>query len=517
MTIAALECPPAHRHVPDHVGTYGPEVADLADAAGMTLYAEQRMALDVMYAHDQHGRLVATEFGCSAPRRNIKSHVGKAAALADLVLFAEPDCLWTAQLRATSNDIFANDKGNGLSQLFENYDFLRRLVAEVKDSDGEQVIRLRRPSAGAPQPALTFMARSERGGRGLSGRRVTFDEALYLKPSMLSAMIPVLAGESVSGAVQARYLGSPGRLESAVWRQIRDRGRSGRQARMAWLEWAAPHEKCEDEHCMHVVGVEGCALDRPHLIRAANLAMDRLIDMDFVLTTERESLTPPTEYMCERMGWWQDPPNLTGGDLDTARWEQLVDVAAQPAKPMVVGVDQGEDRTVSVGCSWRRRGGVQVMLTQGDRVDVGLSPDEAVARIAELHRRWKARVVLGGPAIGLERELKDAGVPTDALTGSDFATACGQLDDRIRAGTVHHGNQKALNDSIAVARWRQVGTAGERAFQLKNAPGIGPTAAVVRALAGLLAMPATPPPGPLDVPATDGLTTHDLDIDSMGF
>src|SRR5438128_5071490 len=152
MTIAALECPPAHRHVPAHVGTYGPEVADLADAAGMTLYAEQRMALDVMYAHDQHGRLVATEFGCSAPRRNIKSHVGKAAALADLVLFAEPDCLWTAQLRATSNDIFANDKGNGLSQLFENYDFLRRLVAEVKDSDGEQVIRLRRPTAGAPQP-----------------------------------------------------------------------------------------------------------------------------------------------------------------------------------------------------------------------------------------------------------------------------------------------------------------------------------------------------------------------------
>jgi hypothetical protein len=36
--------------------------------------------------------------------------------------------------------------------------------------------------------------------------------------------------------------------------------------------------------------------------------------------------------------------------------------------------------------------------------------------------------------------------------GQRLRTACGQLDDRIRAGTVHHGNQPALNDAIAVAR-----------------------------------------------------------------
>lgn len=491
MISTTVDCPPAHLHVPDHFGTYGPEVADLADAAGMTLFPEQRMALDVMYAHDSQGRLVATEFGCCAPRRNIKSHVGKAAALADLVLFGEPDCLWTAQLRSTSDDIFANDKGNGLSQLFESYDFLRRLVADIKNSDGEQAIKLRRPRAGASQPTLTFMARSERGGRGLSGRRVTFDEALYLKPSMLSAMIPVLAGESVSGGVQARYLGSPGRLESAVWREIRNRGRAGRQTRMAWLEWAAPREPCETEDCTHVVGVQGCAMDRPHLIRAANLAMDRLIDMGFVLTTEREALQPPSEFGCERMGWWQDPPNAHGGDLDVERWLELARPDAVRGERVVFGVDVAEDRTAAVAVAWKRLGGgVHLMLAESR-----LSPTQTPARLLELAKLWKGPVMLGGPASALEQDL--VGVKTQVLTGTEFAAGCGKVEDLLKDRAVSHGNQPELNDSVRGAKWRSVGTSGERAWQLKGATGIGPLAAATRALYGLLFTETAPPPAPV--------------------
>jgi len=477
-------------NVPPHVGTYGPEVADLADSAGMTLDPEQRAALDAMYAHDGRGRLVATEFGGCAPRQNWKTHVAKAAALGDLVLFDEPDSLWSAHLRDTSDRSFRE-----LVEVFDNHDHLRRLLdGRPKDSDGEQVIRLRRPSSGAPQPELRFMARSERGGRGLSGRRVTFDEALFLKPSMLSAMIPILSAQSISGNVQARYFGSAGRLTSAVWREIRNRGRAGASRRMAWLECAAPQEPCEDEHCGHAPGAEGCALDRPHLIRAANFAVGRRIDLDFVLTTEREAMQPPGEFACERLGWWQDPPNVDGGDLDMTRWALLPDIAAQPRRPLVFGVDQGEDRLVSIGCSWRRADGdVQVMLGQDDElvVDVDLAPTAAVVRLAALRQRWGARVLLGGPAVGLERELLNAGVPTDVVSGAEFATACGQFDDRIRAGTVHHGDQKQLTDSVGVARWRPVGTAGERAFHLRGVPGVGPVAAVVRAMHGVLSRPAS--------------------------
>ena len=512
MTTLVEFCAPAWQHSPPSVGTYGPMVCDLAATVGLELDPEQRLALDLMYAHDARGRLVSTEYGCAAPRRNVKTHIAKAAALADLVLFKQPDCLWSAHLRETAYDAFRNDKGDGLADLFDNYDHLRRLLdGPPKDSDGETSIRLRRPSVGLPTPALAFVTRSERGGRGLSGRRVTFDEALFLKPSMLSALLPVLAAESVSGAVQVRYLGSAGLKHSAVWRGVRDRGRSGKEPRLAWIEWAAPQEPCELPGCTHKVDTPGCALDRPHLIRAANLALDRRIDLDYVLGTERRGMDP-LDYACERLGWWQDPPNLTGGDLDVEAWLKLHDVDARPTRPLVLGVDQGEDRTISIGVAWRRRDRkVQVMLGQDERVDVGLSPAAAVARLVQLHERHKARVVLGGPAMGLERELRDAGIPTDTLTGGEFATACGQLDDRISAGTIRHGNQTELNDAIALVTWRPVGTAGERAIRLKDAPGVGPAAAVARALAGLLARPAT-------VPAPAAVTSSESsDLASMEF
>lgn len=514
MTALASFCAPAWHHVPEHVGTYGPEVADLADAAGLTLDPEQRLALDAMYAHDSRGHLVAATFGCAAPRQNLKSMIGKAAALADLMTFDEPAALWTAHLRATSDDVFANAEGNGLSQLFENYDFLRRRVLDIKNSDGEQSITLRPSAAGEPTPKLTFMARSERGGRGLSGTKVTYDEALFLKPSMTSAMIPVLSARSIGGNVQVRYLGSAGLLHSAVWREVRDRGRRGDAARLAWLEWAAPVVQCEAEVCAHAPGTGGCALDRPDLVAAANLAIGRRMDIDFVLGTERFEMTP-VDFMTERLGWWQDPPNLGGGDLDMLRWADQVDVEALPRRPLAFGVDQGEDRLVSISCSWRRPdGSVQVMLSQQDdeTVDVGLSPDQALARLVKLRARWGGRVLLGGPAAGLERELRQLGVPSEVVSSAEFATACGQVEDRLRARTLWHGNQPELTDSAAAAKWRSVGTAGERAFQLKDAPTVGPMAAAVRALHGVLSRP-TEVLSPVTFPATSVTT----DVASMQF
>ncbi len=498
--LTGLERPPLHHHVPTHVGTYGPEVADFAAAAGLPLDPEQQLLPDAAYAYDDTGRLVSTEVGCAAPRQNVKTHGGKACALADLALFDVPDCLWTAHLRSTSDDAFRNASGTGLADLFDAYDHLRRRVDTITDSDGEKSITLRPRSVGLPKPTLKFMTRGVGSGRGLVGRRVTYDEALFLKPSMVSAMLPILSAQSMTGQVQVRYLGSPGLLPSQVWREVRDRGRAAVEQSLAWLEWAAVRRPCQREDCLHLVGSEGCALDDPALIRQANLAVDRRIHIRFVMETERRGMTPE-DFMVERMGWWRDPVNTTGGDLDLMRWATLADLKAPRARPMMFGVDVGEDRTASIGAVWRRPdGGVQVEL-----IEHGLSPLRTPARLLELHAAWGGSIILGGPAASLERDLP--GVPVHVATSAEFSAACGAFDDLLRSGGVHHAEDGPLTDAVAVAKWRSVGTSGERAWQLKDSLGIGPLAAVTRALHGLLSFDSTPPPAPLAVSATDGASS----------
>lgn len=489
-TATDLERPPRYLHVPDHVGSYGPEVTDYAAAAGLDLDLEQQLLPQIAYAYDASGRLVSTEVGCAAPRQNVKTHAAKAMALADLGLFKVPDCLWTAHLRATSDDAFRNASGTGMADLFDNYDHLRRLVAPsgITDSDGEKSITLLAPRAGAPKPTLSFVTRGTGSGRGLTGRRVTFDEALFVKPNMVSAMLPILSAQSMSGQVQVRYLGSAGLLLSQVWREVRDRGRRGDERGLAWLEWIADREPCETDSCTHAVGIEGCALDRPHLIRQANLAVDRRMDIRFVTQTERRGMTA-LDFMTERLGWWQDPANTTGGDLDVAKWATLVDDSPR-LRPLVLGVDVGEDRTASIAAVWRRAD----QLVQVELVADGLSPMATPARLLELHATWGATVVLGGPASALERDLP--GVRVHVATSAEFSAACGAFEDLVKNGSVRHTNDDPLTDAVAAVQWRSVGTAGERAWKLKNTLGIGPLAAATRALHGLLDLQLAPPPAP---------------------
>lgn len=465
-------CPPTFRHVPEHVGSYGAEVADLAESCGLALDPEQRDVLDVMYAHDARGRLVATEFGCAAPRQNVKTHVGKAGALGDLVLFDEPLCLWTAQLRSTSSEVYANGEGTGLADLFENLDFLRRLLDRngLTDSDGEQAITLRRPSVGAPKPRLRFAARSTRAGRGLTGRRVTFDEALFLRPGMTSAMVPILSAKSMTGAVQVRYLGSAGLLDSQVWREVRDRGRSGLERRLAWLEWTAQLRPCGDERCDHAVGSADCALDDPEVIASANLALGRRIDIAFVLENERAAMTP-REFMAERLCIWDDPP-AGGGALDVDAWLALAD-PPPPLNGPSWGADVDEAGTAWVAVAWRRPdGGVHVQLA-----DEPTQASKLEARCVSLTSRHGGQVFAGGGAA--------TALDAPPVSMAEFASACLRFAEMIGDGSLHHCDQNVLNDAVKAARWRNVGSAGERAWQLKDCAGIGPLAAATRALHGL--------------------------------
>jgi hypothetical protein len=483
--------------------THGDVAAEVGADLGLAPDVEQRWLLDAIFAEKDDAVPVHDEVCIVGPRQTVgKTATLQIAALTDLFVLEVELAVWTAHEAKTARKTFQDMR----RRIMANPDYEAR--ARFETAIGREAIVL------DTGERLEFHARSGSSGRGFTCQKLTLDEWLFGQPGDVGALAPTLV--TIPDA-QTRYASSAGKAISGALRDLRRRGRAG-DVGLAYAEYGAPRRDCElGNRCPHTPmdEIPGCALDDRELWWHASSALwSGRIGLGAIEKQRRK--LPPVEFMREFLSWWEDPPNIAGGDLDTARWGELHDTAAQPRKPLVVGVDQGEDRTVSIGVAWRRADGhVQVMLAHekdAPRPDVGLSPAAAVLRLAQLRKTWGARVLLGGPALGLERELLDAGVPVEVVSGSEFATACGQLDDRIRAGTVHHGAQSELTDSVGVARWRAVGTAGERAFQLRGVPGVGPAAAVVRALHGVLSRPATTS-GPVAITTSSAAS----DVASMQF
>lgn len=477
---------PAFRSVPPHSSTAGPDAAELAESAGLDLDLEQRLVLDTLLVEDEDGHWAAYEACVIQSRQNGKTRCLQAVALADLFLFGAELTTWSAHLFDTAQEAFRD-----LVDVIDGAPHLSKQVKTVHRARGDEGIEL------LDGRRLNFLARSRTGGRGLAGQRVVLDEAFALTDAEMGSLLPTLSAQPNA---QAIYASTACMLGSSILRGIRDRGRAGGDPTLAYIEWADPVPGgCDDPRCVHQLGTSGCALDDLERIRSANPTLGRRIPVARVLA-ERRAL-PPTEFARERLGWHEDPPVGEGGAFDHDLWLRLADTEAEPgeARP-AFGVDIGVDRLAHIAVAFRRADGrIQVMLTarregRGERVDSGLSPFEAPARLKELAARWKGSTVwAGGTTIGLAAEVPGA----QLVSGPEFATACGRFDDMLREQRIRHGNQGQLSEAVRAARWRPMGQAGERTLQLRDSPAVGPLAAVVRALHGVLVAPKPIPPPPL--------------------
>ncbi|HVM10331.1 MAG TPA: hypothetical protein VM345_17870 [Acidimicrobiales bacterium] len=476
---------PAFLWQPPSSSTAGPEAAQLAESAGLVLDGEQRLVLDVLLAEDVHGRWAAFEGCVICARQNLKTVALLALVLFDLFATDARLIVWTAHLFDTAQEAFRD-----LVALVDGAPHLRRRVKHVHRARGDEGIEL------VDGRRLNFLARSRTGGRGLSGDRVVLDEAFALTAAEMGSLLPTM---SARPNAQVVYASSAGLLSSNVLRGVRDRGRPGGDPTLAYVEWADPTPGgCAAKECAHLVDAPGCALDDVDRWRRANPALGRRIPVERVRAERRALSASPMEFARERLGWWEDPPTGDGGAFDLTAWLLLADPdARRGADRPAFGVDVSIDRLVHIAAAWRRPDGrVQVQLTATDggrKVDSGLSPFDAPKRLEQLVAAWKGAVWLGGTSATLAADVKGAHM----VTGADFASACGRFADLFTDRRLRHGNQEQLNRSVEAARWRAVGTAGERSIELRDNPHAGPLAAVVRALHGLLAAPVVPPPSPI--------------------
>jgi hypothetical protein len=456
---------PLHRHRPAHRWTYGDLAAKVGADLGLPPDDEQRWILDTIYGERAPERPSCFEVAVISPRQNIKTSTLGIAALTDLFVFGVEKHVWTAHhgdtLKNTFNDFRTWIKSN------PEYD------EQVTFYEGHQDMSIVHTET---RNTIEFQSRTGKAGRGFTGvKRVTVDEALYLEPKHVGAIYPTMLTKPEA---QVRIASSAGLLMSEQLRRIRERGRTGKDKRLAYVEYGAKFKPCLRADCTHAFGSEGCALDDRDLWWQANCALWQGRITEEALADQRESM-PPKEFMREFLSWWDDPESV-GGALPFTIWQDLADPDAPRGEGPVFGLDVDQERTAWIAVAWRRSDGfAQVSLTNDGRP---IPAHQAVEECARLASDWGG--VVAAPK-AFDEELETAGARHRALSSTEFTVASGVVYDAVSARTIRHGNQPALNAAVKAAAWRNAGTDGSRAFQLRDSPEVGPLAAMTRALYAL--------------------------------
>lgn len=437
---------PAYLWVPERAGSYGDEAVDLARLVGRELDAEQQLAVDALLSYGPGGRWLALESAVVEARQNGKTGgVLLPVVLFDLFLLGADRIVWTAHLFRTARDAFADFCG-----CIDRAPELSRRVKKITYANGEESIEL---MSGA---RLEFLARSKGGGRGLGGKRLVMDEALFLSAESMGALIPTLSARQDP---QINYGSSAGVATSDHLRALRDRGRAGGDGSLIWVEWCAPGGWVDPPcaagvRCTHAAGSDGCALDDEALWPLANPALGRRITFEYV-RAERRAL-PPAEFGRERLGWFDEPlasVRVIAADV----WASLADAGSQAQDPLAFAVDATPDQSFgAIGVAGRRADD----LLHIEVVEHRAGMSWMVPRILELHERWKPCAWVIDPkrqANVLIPELEAAGIEVVKTSARDMAQACGGLYAAATdSKTLRHLDQPELNAALARAQKREL-------------------------------------------------------------
>lgn len=499
---------PAFLSIPPRTGSYGDEAVDLAALAGRELDAEQQIAVDARLSFGPGGRWVALEGGIIEARQNGKTtNVLEPVTLFDFFLLPPDRIVWTAHLFRTARDAF-----NDFDLMIASTPYLSKRVKKISYANGEEFIQL---NNGAK---LEFLARSKGAGRGLGGKRVVMDEALFLAADAMGALMPTLAARSVTGDPQIDYGSSAGRIDSDHLRGLRVRGRRGGDPSLVWVEfadkgsWANP--PCvQGRECTHVPGVEGCALDDEDRWRSANHALGRRISLEYV-RGERRALSP-REFGRERMGWWDDPANDTGSFLED--WLSCVDAESRSAGRPVFAVDvsPGSRSAAIVAATAGPDGRPHLELVEY-RTGVRWVAERCVQLQAQQPLEWILDP--GGPAGVLLADLAAVGIDPRKLTFRDLGRACEGLSVAAGSKNVAHLGDPIVTAAISGAGRRDIGDGMWAWSRRRSDADIAPLVACSVAWYGLATaeQPKPPPAAPLGL-SEDGPAITDDSPATMGF
>lgn len=354
---------------PVYVETFGPEVAELGALANFAPDPEQELFLDLLFAIGPDGKSVGFENALIGPRQVLgKTGTIKLAELGWLYVTEQPLIVHSAHELDTTEAAF-----NDLRELIENTPQLSRHLDPsvgkvdsrgITSGNGKWSIFILAPDG--RRLHVKYKARTNNGGRGLTGNKIVLDEAFALTPSMIGALYPTL---TTVPDPQILLASSAGKLESAFLRGVRTRGRKGGDPRLVYMEYADDVKRwgrCKLPHCDHAKppnNPPGCALDDERRWRRFMTSLGRRTTEETIRDMRRSM--PVEEFAREFMVWWEDPPNADSpGVLDLARWGTLQDLEAPAPDRVELMLDVSPDRKSStIAAAGDGPGGKTLIIT----------------------------------------------------------------------------------------------------------------------------------------------------------
>ncbi|MEU4133647.1 terminase [Streptomyces wuyuanensis] len=429
--------------VPESYSSYGQQAIALAEHAGLHLDPWQQFVLDQgLGLKEDEKRWSAFEVGLIVSRQNGKGAIFEARELAGLFIFKEQMIIHTAHEFKTAQEAFRR-----ILALIENTDDLRRRVARVRTSHGDEGVEL------LSGQRLRFLARSGGSGRGFSGDCVIMDEAMILGDAAMGALLPTMAARPNP---QLWYAGSAGigPLSSQL-AHVRRRGLEGSDRSLAFFEWSIdPHvAECSTGCTDHDDPAD------PRSWAKANPGFGIRITQDYV--AREMPAMGANVFARERLGVGDYPSDSadTWSVIGEDVWRALADGDSQPSDPVAFAIDVTPERSHASICV----AGLNGSAVHVEVVDNRPGTDWVVERARDLHERWSPRcwvVDAGSPAGSLLTDLERAlGVEVVKPKAREIAQATGQFYDAVTSGDVVHLDQAPLATALAGARKRDLGEA----------------------------------------------------------
>lgn len=401
------------------------------------------------------GKWAAYEVALWLSRQNGKGVITEAQELFGAYMLREQKIVHSAHLFDTSREAF-----NRLCEIIENCDWLRKRTLKPLRGKGNEAIPLTRAAGGG---VIEFKARTLHGSRGLTGERVTFDEAYGLTVGHYQAVSPILA---TLPNPQITYTSSPPddktsmMPDDALAPSIRQRGLAGTDPRLASFEWSPPE------------GFDPADID---VWYACNPSMGYLIDEEFMANQWRvfEGSGRPGAFSTEHLGLWPEISAAQWAVIPKADWTAAKDTESSAEDPVAFAVTLSTDRQwATIAAAGQRADG----LLHVEIIDRRQGTGWVVDRLKDLAERWKPVAIViddGSPAKSIADDAAAAKLELTPITAREVAGAAGAFWDGIAGRpakdpetgelgrdprVVRHRDQAELTAAVAGAVKRPLST-----------------------------------------------------------